>query len=128
MKKKILIVDDDSDFQVLIIKYLSTCDFEVYTADDGLDGIFKASKLNLPDLIIMDINMHELDGIEAYNMIKKNLKLKHIPVLFVSSIVSLTKLSEGINKNKKKINFLPKPIKFEVLIEKINSILKENDE
>ena len=73
MKKKdikILLVDDEPDILEIISYNLSSEGYDVYTAKNGLDGVAKAKK-KLPHLIILDVMMPEMDGIEACELMRK---------------------------------------------------------
>ena len=77
MAKKVLVIDDDADILELLIYNLEKEGYEVKSAANGLEGI-EAAKQFMPDLILMDIMMPIMDGIEAGKIIKKTEKLKHI--------------------------------------------------
>ncbi|HPG31372.1 MAG TPA: response regulator [bacterium] len=128
MRKKILIIDDDEDFKIVVTKYLSNFGYEIITAKDGLNGIFKASSNELsPDLIILDINMAELDGIETYKFLKENPKLKNIPVIFVSGAVEYSEVVKNIKMNKNNITFLQKPVALGELVKKAEELLTKKN-
>jgi CheY-like chemotaxis protein len=124
-KKKLLIVDDDRDFTLVAVNFLSNFNFEIYIADDGLNGIFMASKNpeKLPDLIIMDINMAQLDGIETYRIMKQNPNLRNIPIIFVSAAVELEKICKDLHTDEEEIVYFKKPLKLNELVKKINEML-----
>lgn len=70
-KNKILLVDDEPDILEFLSYNLRKEGYEVETAVNGVEGVRKA-KIIKPDLILLDIMMPEMDGIEACNQIKKN--------------------------------------------------------
>lgn len=84
MAKKILVVDDRVAEQHNLCLSLSELDVEVVLASNGKDGVQQA-KAELPDLILMDIVMPEMDGFAAVRAIKNDSDTQHIPVLMVST-------------------------------------------
>ncbi len=86
-QRKILVVDDEDDILTLLEKKLTERNFVVITANRGRDGLLKA-KAHLPQLILMDIVLPDIGGPEAIKQIKQDPATRHIPVIFLSGIVS----------------------------------------
>jgi len=82
-KWRIMIVDDDEDARELIRAILQS-QYEMVEAHDGLDALEKIERYQ-PDLIIMDVVMPLMDGLEASTAIRENPKFNHIPILFLSA-------------------------------------------
>lgn len=80
----ILVVDDTSDTRELYSLYLSSRGFKVPTARDGLSGFDLACR-HQPDVIVMDLSMPGLDGIEATRRLKADPRTSHIPVLLLTA-------------------------------------------
>ena len=80
----ILVVDDTSDTRELYSLYLTSRGFKVPTASDGLSGIDAACR-HQPDVIVMDLSMPGLDGIEATRRLKADPRTSHIPVLMLTA-------------------------------------------
>jgi len=80
MKRKILLVEDNPATIDVIQKELEFLGYESIVAEDGKEGVEKASS-SLPDLIIMDISLPKMDGLEASTAIRKNPKTQTIPIL-----------------------------------------------
>jgi len=80
MKRKILLVEDNPATIDVIQKELEFLGYESVVAEDGKEGVEKASSY-LPDLIIMDISLPKMDGLEASTAIRKNPKTQTIPIL-----------------------------------------------
>ncbi len=84
MAKLILIVDDEPKNVTLVRDLLQVSGYSTDEATDGKQGV-ELAKANIPDLILMDIQMPEMDGIEATGILKTDAATKHIPILALSS-------------------------------------------
>ena len=91
-EKKILIVDDDKVLLKILEKTLLSAGYSVAKAENGRDGIIAAREW-LPDLIILDIMMPEMDGGETAEALRADALTKDIPIIFLTSL--LTKKEEG---------------------------------
>ncbi len=81
---KILVVDDSSMFRDIVKFTLTMADHEIITAVDGIDGV-KMAKETMPDLILLDILMPNMNGYEACEILKQDELTKHIPIFILSS-------------------------------------------
>lgn len=84
MKRKILIVEDNQQNLYLFRFLLEKSGYEVIAAEDGVEGVDKATTEN-PDLILMDMQLPEMDGYEAVQRIKQHKESGRIPVVAVTS-------------------------------------------
>ncbi len=84
MKKKILLVDDEPDIQVIISGRLTALGFEVLIAKDGQEGLDLARKES-PDLILLDLMLPKLDGYKVCRMLKFDKAFENIPVVIFSA-------------------------------------------
>jgi two-component system, OmpR family, alkaline phosphatase synthesis response regulator PhoP len=82
--RKILIVDDESDIVEILSYNLAQEDFEIFKAYDGKQAVSSAL-LNHPDVIIMDVWMPEMSGLEACRMMRRSEGLKNTPVLILTA-------------------------------------------
>lgn len=124
MKKKnikILLVDDEQDILEIIGYNLLQEGYQIITAQNGKEAILKAKK-ELPHLIIMDVMMPEMDGIEACENIRK------IPELSQTIIAFLTARSEDYSQvagfDAGADDYIAKPIKPKLLVSKVKSLLR----
>ncbi len=92
-KKKILIVDDEKDVLLVLKRRLITMGFSVSVADNGNDALVLASS-ERPDLIILDVLMPSVDGLEVARKLEKIPETMGIPVIFLTGIVSNPKGQE----------------------------------
>ena len=108
-KGKILIIDDDINFLDLIDRRLSKEGYLIFTANYGKSGLNKANKL-VPDIIILDIVMPDMDGWTVYKKLKTTPLLSQIPVIIVT-IGDYEKMAKDFGV----VDFLAKPIKWKTL-------------
>lgn len=120
MGKKILIVEDDSDFQDIYQLYLQGASYEVSTAGNGEEGLAALEK-GTPDLIVLDLIMPVMDGEEFYVRLRAEEKWRHVPVIVASVNEKLPQRVldlGGVSAN------LKKPFDMDSLLEKIRTHLK----
>ncbi len=93
----ILVIDDEKDFlEIFKIKF-SDAGFRVESAESGSAGIQKAKELK-PDLILMDVKMPIMDGVEALLKLKEAPETKNIKVVFLTSLGGIEEEVQGLNK------------------------------
>src|SRR5262245_49081339 len=83
-KELILVADDDPNIQSLLRHILETAGYGLETATDGPKAVEKARTL-LPDLILMDVQMPDLDGFEAVKLLREDLRTARIPIIFLTA-------------------------------------------
>jgi CheY-like chemotaxis protein len=83
--KKILCVDDELDMRIFISTVLKTQGYEAVTARNAVEGIRKAREVE-PDLIIMDVMMPQAGGVTLFQEIKKDERLKQVPVILLTGV------------------------------------------
>jgi DNA-binding response OmpR family regulator len=93
----ILVIDDEDDLRELIKRRLSWEGFDVYTAKDGLSGIQAARKYK-PSLILLDVKMPGLDGLEVLSNLKWNKKTEHIPVFMLTAKSKIGDIDRAFSK------------------------------
>lgn len=123
VKQKILIVDDEPDIVELIEYNLKKEGYQVSTASNGHEGINIAKKI-LPDLIILDIMMPKMDGIEACRIMRALPEFKNTFMVFLTA--RSEEYSEIAGFNVGADDYIAKPIKPRALISRINAILRRN--
>ena len=122
-KQKILIVDDEPDILELIEYNLKKEGYQVYLASNGADGVAMAKKVH-PDLIILDIMMPKMDGIEACRIMRAIPEFKNTFMVFLTA--RSEEYSEIAGFNVGADDYIAKPIKPRALISRINAILRRN--
>ncbi len=124
MKKtstKILIVDDDPDIIEILSYNLSNEGYNVKSAVNGVEAIKKAKKF-LPDIILLDVMMPEMDGIEACSNLREIESLSKSMIIFLSArgedFTQIAAFDAGAD------DYINKPVKPKILLKKISSISK----
>jgi CheY-like chemotaxis protein len=84
-KKKILFVDDELDMRIFLSTVLKTEGYEAVAARNAIEGIQKARETG-PDLVIMDVMMPQAGGVTLFQEIKKDDRLKHLPVILLTGV------------------------------------------
>jgi putative two-component system response regulator len=120
-KSRILIVDDEDTNIKLFNALCENLDYETIIARDGEEAIQQAHK-HMPDLILMDVMMPNMNGFEATEILKSNEVTKHIPIVIVTALGAredrLTGISKGAN------DFLTKPVDYEEFALRVRNLLK----
>lgn len=119
-KKKILLVDDEKDISIIISKVLERSGYEVITAADGLEGIAKAED-ELPDLILLDNMMPNMDGPAALVKLKASEKTRSIPVITVTALADEDNIVTAQKGGA--VDYVVKPFDYDILLKKIAKTL-----
>ena len=118
---KILVVDDDPDIVEVLRYNLSMAGYDIKSATNGKEAIKKA-KIFLPEIILLDVMMPEMDGIETCTIIKEIPSLNNTRIIFLSArnedYTQLSAFDAGAD------DYITKPVKPKILLKKIASILK----
>lgn len=119
-KRKILVVDDDDNFTKVIKMNLdATGRYEVVTENNSLNALSVVRSF-MPDLIVLDIMMPDLDGTEIAFQIESDVKLKNIPIIFLTA--AITKGEAASQKGEIGMHtFIAKPVDLEELIDCIEN-------
>lgn len=121
-KKTILIVDDDEDILELLLFNLKSTGYHIEIAKDGIEAI-EVAKKTLPDLIIMDIMMPRMDGVEACRHIRQVPELASTHVIFLTARVE--EYSEVAAFDAGADDYLMKPIKPRALMSRVKAYFKK---
>ena len=121
MGYRILLIDDEDDI-LEFVKYNLTRDgYEVFTASNGAEGLQVALKVK-PHLILLDMMMPVLDGIETCKALRGSPSLKNVMIVFLSAIGSEETQLQGYNAGAD--DYINKPIKMNILRSRVQAILK----
>ncbi|MBP7653613.1 response regulator [Candidatus Dependentiae bacterium] len=120
-KKNVLLVDNDKPITEMLKIRLENMNFNIVEAGDGLAAISEIRK-NIFSLVILDLDMPGLNGMDVLRIIKSDSKLESVKVIILSGV-----LDEDIKKTAFELGcsaFISKPFRASQIIEKINEILK----
>ena len=124
MKKKdikILLVDDEQDILEIVGYNLAQEGYQIVTASNGKEAIVKAKK-ELPHLIIMDVMMPEMDGMEACENIRRIPELSHVIITFLTARSEDYSQVAGFDAGAD--DYITKPIKPKLLVSKVKALLR----
>lgn len=118
---KILLVDDEPDILEIVSYNLSNEGYQVITAENGVEGVKKAKK-EKPQLIVLDVMMPEMDGIEACESIRKIPEMKETIITFLTARGEDYSQVAGFDAGAD--DYITKPIKPKVLMSKVKALLR----
>ncbi|WP_443938412.1 hybrid sensor histidine kinase/response regulator [Pedobacter sp. MW01-1-1] len=121
--RTILIVEDNDDMRRLLHDFLSN-EYDVIACQNGLEAL-EIAKKQIPDLILTDLMMPELDGISLIKRIKKAKFLAHIPIIILSAKSSEESKIEGLQALAN--DFIEKPFNLRILNLKIRNLIQSSD-
>jgi len=120
VRKKILVVEDDPDLVELLSFNLRGCGFTVITAGDGLDALKKARSI-VPDLILLDLMLPELDGFGVCEILRREPETARIPIIMVTAISSQFARMAGLEAGAN--DYITKPFSPKQLIARVQALL-----
>ena len=120
-KKKILVVDDEADILEIVQYNLEKGDFAVNTASNGIEAIEIAAEWN-PDLILLDVMMPEMDGMETCMRLRSNAELENTVIAFLTARGEDYSQIAGFESGAD--DYITKPIKPRVLLSRIKALLR----
>jgi two-component system, OmpR family, alkaline phosphatase synthesis response regulator PhoP len=124
-KKRILIVDDEPDFSMIVQTYLEKEGFATELAYNGVEG-FEKIKANPPDAIVLDVMMPEMDGFELCALLKKDSTYANIPIVLLTAVadrVTSTKYSHYDGMSTEADDYLPKPASADDITQSVKRLL-----
>lgn len=119
-KKVILLIEDNEDMRKFIVDYLNN-NYKVIEAEDGKKGYELAIKI-VPDIIITDIMLPEIGGIQLCEKLKKDIRTSHIPIILLTVLSSKQDIINGLLKGADE--YITKPFDIDILITKIENLLQ----
>lgn len=123
--KKVLVVDDTADIRMIITESLKLYGFDTLSAEDGLSAV-EAAKKEVPDLIICDINMPNLDGYGTLTALRENDSTAAIPFIFLSGATDKINMRRGMELGAD--DYLTKPFTHKELMAAVNARLEKQAE
>ena len=123
--KNILVVEDDLDIRELISFNLQNEGHQVFEAKDGEAGIDKARE-KLPDLILLDLMLPGIQGLDVCRVIKSDQETKETPIIMVTALGQEEDIVKGLETGAD--DYITKPFSIKVLIARVNAVLKRSIE
>jgi DNA-binding response OmpR family regulator/two-component sensor histidine kinase len=120
-KNVILVVEDHADVRKYIRGPLVEAGYDVVEATDGKEGIARAREI-IPDLIVSDIMMPEVDGYELCQVLKKDINTSHIPIIMLTAKASEDSIIEGFETGAD--DYVTKPFNTRILITRIKNLIE----
>ncbi len=124
MAAKILVVEDEEDFRVLLVSVLKRAGYQVVSADTGEGGLEVYKKEN-PDLIVLDVQLPDADGFEICRRIRADGPWKDTPILFCTVRSAVAPVAEGLNVGA--TDYIIKPFDNEDLLSRVKGALPPRD-
>jgi DNA-binding response OmpR family regulator len=121
---RLLIVDDDAYCQDVLSDTLESNDYDIYSAGDGIAAL-KAVRLNTPDLILLDIEMPKMDGVEVLKRLKADEQTRHIPVIMVTALNTDSQIAACLDNGA--IDHIVKPFSSMVVRARVRAALRSYD-
>lgn len=125
MKPKILVVDDEQDALELIEYNLQAAGYRVITAADGNEAVQKA-RANIPDLIVLDIMLPELDGLEVCKILRRDSATASLPIIMLTAKASEIDRVLGLELGAD--DYVTKPFSPRELVLRVKKLLERNED
>lgn len=116
----VLVVEDNDDIREYIATSFSS-NYRILTATNGKEGLEQAQKY-IPDIIISDIMMPEMDGIELCKLVKEDIRTSHIPVILLTAKDSIQDKEKGYESGAD--SYLTKPFSAKLLNSRVHNLLE----
>ncbi|MGE0557135.1 MAG: response regulator transcription factor [Burkholderiales bacterium] len=120
MSRKILVIEDEADLRASIVRFLLAEQFDVFVAANGEDGVEVALK-EMPDLIVCDIAMPQMDGFGTLFTLRENVTTSHIPFIFLTASTKVYDRKFGFELGAD--DYITKPFSFDTLLAAIHGRL-----
>ncbi len=117
---KVIVVDDDRETRSLLHDVLEESGYQVIEAQSGL-RLISLLHVDRPDVILLDVMMSWIDGFELCRAIKKNPRLRDIPVVFMSGKSSPSDIERGLSCGA--VDYFPKPLDLDRLLERVRELV-----
>jgi len=117
-KGKVLVVDDEPQIRSILALYLAENEYDVLTAGDGQSAL-EAVDRDMPDAVVLDVMLPDMDGLEVCRMIRKK---RDIPIIYLSSLQQSETIVEGLELGGD--DYITKPFDPNELVARLNAVLR----
>jgi two-component system, chemotaxis family, chemotaxis protein CheY len=118
--KKVLIVDDSETIRQQLSRALSDAGFMVVEASDGLDGLERVARHDDLSLIILDVNMPRLNGLDMLDQLKERPEAAHVPVLILTTEAQQALIERAKRSGAR--GWIIKPVKLDLLVQAVTKL------
>src|SRR5204863_3516809 len=118
---RILIVDDNETNRDILVTRLATQGYELLQAGDGEEAL-AAARQHLPDLVLLDVMMPKIDGVEVCRRLKKDAALPFMPIILVTAKADSKDIVAGLDAGADE--YLTKPVDQAALMARVRSVLR----
>jgi diguanylate cyclase (GGDEF)-like protein len=125
MSRRVLVVDDEPDVRVYLTVTLELAGFDVVEACDGVEAL-ELARSNSPDLVLLDVMMPRLDGMQALRRLRSDPRTSHLPVLLTTARAQRDDILQGLDTGAD--DYLTKPIDADVLVARVRAALRRADQ
>jgi two-component system phosphate regulon response regulator PhoB len=116
--QRVLVVDDSDDVREMLRLVLTRRGFAVVEASDGAEAVVKAVE-RCPDLVLLDVRMPIMDGLEALRQLRAEARTAHVPIIMVSAQPDQAERARALGSN----GFVAKPAPPDALLKQIRAVL-----
>lgn len=120
VKKLVLVAEDDPSIATMLLRILRQ-NYEVVHVSDGAAALARAGSQPRPDLLILDIMMPNMDGLEVSRRVRLNPELKKVPIIFLTAKSTPTDVIKGIQHGAR--SYITKPFKLDDVLSKVKKAL-----
>ncbi len=121
-KPLVLVVEDETHIQRLIKMVLEKAGFDVVTADTGEQALQKVNGEKIPDLVLLDILMPGIDGLQVLRVMKSTAQTKSIPVVLLTALAQENVVIQGVKLGAK--DYIRKPFHPKELVSRVRKVLE----
>ncbi|HSK23483.1 MAG TPA: response regulator [Egicoccus sp.] len=125
MSRRVLVVDDEADVRVYLTVTLELAGFDVVEAGDGIEAL-ELARSNAPDLVLLDVMMPRLDGMQTLRRLRSDPRTSHLPVLLTTARAQRDDVLQGLDSGAD--DYLTKPIDADVLVARVRAALRRADQ
>lgn len=125
MSRRVLVVDDEADVRVFLTVTLELAGFDVIEAGDGVEAL-ELARANAPDLVLLDVMLPRLDGMQALRRLRSDPRTSHLPVLLTTARTQREDVLQGLDAGAD--DCLTKPIDADVLVARVRAALRRSDQ
>jgi DNA-binding response OmpR family regulator len=121
MKKSVLVIEDDESVRALVARQLQN-DYDVHQAPHAQAALEVLKKIKVPDLILCDVMMPGMTGVQFAKHLKSTNEYKQVPIIFLTARTGALDVIEGINAGAR--HYITKPFNMKDLLEKVAKAMK----